>query len=1130
MAPINKRMFHCLALLVIASLFAETSYAQLALQWYHQTPPNEHHVFREIALTQAENGFYISDLELDRLLQFDNRVLPLPIAVRGDPSWQSGIGPYGIDLSADGWLYVAVWEDQIEHALWRLRQDGSQISRLCDLPEPPRGIHVTGEGTDTIVYVSGNYGSVIQCQQNSQGQFAAEILFVTGITMNQQDVLHSIMSDAIYVSSWSDHYGWTPYTSPVTKWDVHGNRDENFSVSYLPQGNVPAMVFDPVDSMLYLLHISFAGTDRNARIYKVDPVSGNSITSIIVGPGGTSGGGGIDVSYQGEVYFAMALGTIDGFRISAFGKVGAAISNKVIQVPSDFATIQAAIDAAIPSDTVLVAPGLYAERLTIAKEIALISEAGEAVTIINSTGLGQNRQSWVADVSANCLISGFTLTSDDPYTFGILCHFCSPILENNIITGLSYSGIGSFQSSPLVRRNLITGCQQVGIIMNTEATPQIINNTIVVNRTGIVASINSRPVVTNNIIANNWISGLQANPDATMANSYNDLWGQPSNYSGNVRPGEGEISADPRFVGGSPFDYHLQASSPCINAGDPNSPLDPDDTRADLGAFPFEVAREIVFGETPQAHYSNVTFDSHIREISYAQERNYGAVDNLRIMGANPLKYEWKGLIKFDFRAGLLAEGVTHASGITRATLRLHLSESEGSKTDMLRLFRLLRDWGEGSHDNENADIGEVTWRHAKHEVAGWQSYGAEGLADRALPPDAEVLLGNTPGVWYQFDVTHSVRQMFDENRNFGWLLELEEGAGMRYFNSKECVAPELRPVLALAIVPPDPMVSTEITFGEFATADFSGVTHDSHIREIEFAQHRNYGVVDNLRLLGDNPEKKEWKGLLKFDFLPGLNSLGVLDPDRIMSAKIRLHLSETEGAKSDKLYFYRLRKDWGEGTHNNVTAATGEVTWISAKENELLWTEAGARDGGDDRVAISDLVQVIGNVPDSWYEFDVTASVRTMLDTHENHGWLLELEPNAGMRYFSSKEAANEQLRPKLIISVNGLLSASKSNAVVLASEIPAHFVLEQNHPNPFNPETEIRFQIPQESHIVLAIYSVLGQEIRRLADALYAAGHHTIRWDGNDASGAPVASGVYLYRLQAGGFTQVKKMSLVR
>ncbi len=90
--------------------------------------------------------------------------------------------------------------------------------------------------------------------------------------------------------------------------------------------------------------------------------------------------------------------------------------------------------------------------------------------------------------------------------------------------------------------------------------------------------------------------------------------------------------------------------------------------------------------------------------------------------------------------------------------------------------------------------------------------------------------------------------------------------------------------------------------------------------------------------------------------------------------------------------------------------------------------------------------------------------------------------------------------------------------------------FDLKNNYPNPFNPETEIRFQLPEDVHVTLSIFNLLGQKVRTIIDKQMATGYHTIKWDGRNDFGNSVASGVYLYFIQAGKFFDVKKMILMR
>ena len=89
----------------------------------------------------------------------------------------------------------------------------------------------------------------------------------------------------------------------------------------------------------------------------------------------------------------------------------------------------------------------------------------------------------------------------------------------------------------------------------------------------------------------------------------------------------------------------------------------------------------------------------------------------------------------------------------------------------------------------------------------------------------------------------------------------------------------------------------------------------------------------------------------------------------------------------------------------------------------------------------------------------------------------------------------------------------------------IPADFKLEQNFPNPFNPSTEITYAIPQPVNVTLKIYNISGKEVATLVDSKKREGDYTVRWD---ASG--FSSGLYLYKMTAGAYTQVKRMLLLK
>ncbi|MFQ6673907.1 MAG: FlgD immunoglobulin-like domain containing protein, partial [Fidelibacterota bacterium] len=90
--------------------------------------------------------------------------------------------------------------------------------------------------------------------------------------------------------------------------------------------------------------------------------------------------------------------------------------------------------------------------------------------------------------------------------------------------------------------------------------------------------------------------------------------------------------------------------------------------------------------------------------------------------------------------------------------------------------------------------------------------------------------------------------------------------------------------------------------------------------------------------------------------------------------------------------------------------------------------------------------------------------------------------------------------------------------------------FTLRQNHPNPFNPVTALRYDLPERSEVTITIYDILGRQVKTLVHGMEEPGHKTVMWDGTNHLGQQVSAGVYLYAIQAGGFTQTRKMILLR
>ena len=94
----------------------------------------------------------------------------------------------------------------------------------------------------------------------------------------------------------------------------------------------------------------------------------------------------------------------------------------------------------------------------------------------------------------------------------------------------------------------------------------------------------------------------------------------------------------------------------------------------------------------------------------------------------------------------------------------------------------------------------------------------------------------------------------------------------------------------------------------------------------------------------------------------------------------------------------------------------------------------------------------------------------------------------------------------------------------------IPDEFALHYNYPNPFNPVTTIRYELPEDTDVHLVIYDILGKHVKTLVNQTQEPGYKSVRWNGRNDMGQTVSAGMYFYRIQAGSFSKVQKMVLLK
>jgi len=111
-----------------------------------------------------------------------------------------------------------------------------------------------------------------------------------------------------------------------------------------------------------------------------------------------------------------------------------------------------------------------------------------------------------------------------------------------------------------------------------------------------------------------------------------------------------------------------------------------------------------------------------------------------------------------------------------------------------------------------------------------------------------------------------------------------------------------------------------------------------------------------------------------------------------------------------------------------------------------------------------------------------------------------------------------------------NFQFSSSPLTADEDIDQVPARFVLAQNFPNPFNPVTTLRYTVPEQDLVYISVYNMRGNLVKNLVNTSQSPGIKTVRWDATDSQGNTVSAGVYLYKIQAGNFSQTKKMILLK
>lgn len=711
---------------------------------------------------------------------------------------------------------------------------------------------------------------------------------------------------------------------------------------------------------------------------------------------------------------------------------------------------------------------------------------------------------------------------------GIRCGDGNPLIENNVIEGNRGrygAGIVMNYATGTIRRNLIIdngGGEDFGgggIWLYSVGPTIVENNTIIGNSsfggTGQYAQGGAgggmliwatTVIARNNIVWDNFQeNGGQISGGIGSEIHYSDIQGG--------REGLGNINMNPLFADAG---YTLSSNSPCIDAGDPGSPLDPDGTRADMGAFSYYHL------DTPYIWLESFTLDDN-------QGNGNGRADAGEIVD----------FIVTVINTSLDATGVS----VTLDTDDPHVEILQGQTA----LGTLAM--GESADNTENPFLFSVTPGIVSHvcmfyvEMRADGGYVNEDSLELTIGTPTILLVDDDNGASYEDVYTEALRTV---NIFPGEWEMLRLGCPpVEEFQAYEAViwftGDDRESSLT---VEEQSVMETFLDGGGNLLIAGSNIGYDL-VEDGTVDDAAFYSDYLHAEYVGDSIEETFLYGV-SGDPISGDYTFLSLDQGQVSPSVI----APREGAGTVLLYYTTqqtaaLKYD---GDHKVVYFALGferiqamsgtdAVIRGTLMENALRWFSFVPsrgdvnQDGGTDILDVLATVNIILGVlqPSASQVWAADCTGNDAVDILDAVGIVNVV---LGTGTCSSIQA--ERISPEVLAYFRSLKpyfsveNFERLMALVREVLVPNECQLLQNDPNPFNPTTDIRYHIVDRRSSVsttLKVYNILGQEVVTLVDEMKEPGYHTVTWDAGDR-----ACGVYFYQLTVGDFTATKRMILLK
>jgi hypothetical protein len=812
------------------------------------------------------------------------------------------------------------------------------------------------------------------------------------------------------------------------------------------------------------------------------------------------------------------------------GRYGQACSGnmQVHEVPGEFETIQEALDVAADGDTVLVAPGFYRGEGNRnlnpgGRAVTILSEAGQSITFIDCEG-GSRGFLFVSGETGDTVLSGFTILGGvDAVGGGVACINASPTLRDLTIAGNQSLGQGGgglvcINASPLIQdvviRNNSSLGDGAGILCLSASAPrledvrihdntaggagggiacvggslELIGSTLAFNDCGesgggLMARQGAQLDIDASLLVFNEAGGIDCESGALADLSCSNVFGNAiDNFLGeaiDVTGQNGNLSVDPLFCDPEGRDLHLDADSPCLPAGN-GCGLQ----IGDLGEG-CDLAHLLIEGLIAEADGSpvaDVMLAGHFYDIRSAVDGSY-QVRVPMLWSAiltpvregftfDPVRRTYENVIADQLDQDYLAGRQTlRRVPVEFPDIQSALDASLGGDT-VIVAAGVYTGGGNKRLDFGGRDIVLIGEAGAEQTIIDCEQAARAFNFENGESPNAlvEGFTIRNGHVWYEF-----------ESSSGGGIRVSGASPTLRNLVIEDCRAAKAGGGMAL---------------GE-SQSQVSNV-----ILRRNAAYKQAYGNGGGLAVYGGSP---------------GFDRILVADNDATESGG-GIYLSG--GA-------FQLDRITLTGNRSQRGGALGMAFGTELTGTAFLVTYNEAGDGA------------VAHAEDA-----ASSATWSCSDIFENHG-----EPYGG---YATEPVGDNFFADPLYCDLAGAVYSLAEESPCLpenndcAVQVGAQglgctltagapptpgFFLAQNHPNPFNPRTTIRFGLAEAGPVDLRIFDILGREVAVLLDAAQLpAGEQRVVWNGRDGAGQRVSSGVYFYQLSGPSGEDRKSMLLLK